>query len=122
VLAGLLMFWALQASGYGFWFACAWLPFLLGLGLMALAWQSKTARWLHLRVHSAQARKFAISLPIPIRMAGWFLRTFKDRIHGLDTVPADQLLQALESTAAPENPVYIEVDDEDGERVEIYIG
>jgi hypothetical protein len=31
-------------------------------------------------------------------------------------------LDALEESTTPENPIYIKVDDEDGEQVEIYIG
>jgi len=31
-------------------------------------------------------------------------------------------LDALEESTTPETPIYIKVDDEDGEQVEIYIG
>ncbi|HWQ83203.1 MAG TPA: hypothetical protein VN363_01475, partial [Anaerolineales bacterium] len=50
VLAGLLMYWANLSQGIGFWFACASVPFILGLLLIVLAVQSRTARWLYLRV------------------------------------------------------------------------
>src|SRR3989304_3403363 len=50
IIGGLLMFWAFQSGGISFWFACAWLPFLLGLAGIVLAYGSRTARWLHLRL------------------------------------------------------------------------
>jgi hypothetical protein len=35
----------------------------------------------------------------------------------------DEILQAVDDTTSPENPLYIEVDEgENGEKVQIYIG
>jgi hypothetical protein len=50
VAGGLLMFLAYQATGFSFWFGCAWLPFLLGVAAMAVAWSARASRWLHLRI------------------------------------------------------------------------
>ncbi|MCK4976036.1 MAG: hypothetical protein KAS36_03815 [Anaerolineales bacterium] len=126
ILGGLLMYWAQQAYGIGFWFICAWVPFLLGLALMVMAWQSRTARWIHIRVHQRPGewpQKIALSFPIPLRMTAWFLRVFGGRIPGLRDTSVDELIVALGDSTSPENPLFIEVeDDEDGERVEIFIG
>jgi hypothetical protein len=35
IIGSLLMFWAYQSTGFSFWFGCAWLPFLLGVAVMA---------------------------------------------------------------------------------------
>lgn len=125
-LGGLLLFWAQQAYGIGFLFFCAWVPLLLGVLLIVLGWQSRTSRWLHLRIYQQPGewpQKIAISFPIPIRMTSWFFRTFRSTIPGMDNLSMDELINALEQSTSPENPLYVEVeDDEDGERVEIYIG
>lgn len=126
VLGGLLMFWAYMASGFGFWFGCAWLPFLLGVAVMALAVSSRTSRWLHLRVHQKPGERpqtIAISFPLPLRFAAWFVRNFGRYIPKLDRSGLDEMILALGNTTGPDSPFYIEVDEgEDGEQVQIYIG
>lgn len=124
-ISALLMYAAYNSGGFGFWFACTWFPFLFGVAVMALAATSRTARWLHVRIHQSPGefpQKIAFSLPIPIRLAGWFFRTFRHTIPGLDEVPnIDEMLKALENVT-PEAPFFVEVDEGDGERVEVYIG
>lgn len=128
VVGGLLMGWAVQASGVGFWFVCATIPFIIGVLVMFFGWQSRNARWLHLRVQQApgeRPQRIALSFPLPVGLSAWFIRTFRNRIPGMENVPqdVDQLLYAVRDGTNPENPIYIKVDDdEDGEKVEIFIG
>jgi hypothetical protein len=125
VISALLLFWAQQASGVGFWFFCAGVPFTLGIVLIVLAWQSRTARWLHLRVHQSPGERpqnIAISFPLPLRFSSWFLRTFHNRIPGMEGVPIDEAMSVIEKSTSPDQPLFIKVEEEDGERVEIYIG
>jgi len=128
VLSGMLMYWALQSAGVGFWFICAIIPFVIGVLVMAMGAQSRTARWLHLRVQQPpgeRPQRIAISFPLPIGLTSWFFRTFRHRIPGMDSVPEniDEILNAMRDSTSPENPIYIRVDDdEDGDKVEIFIG
>ena len=127
VLGGVLLYAAVQAaSGVNFWFFCASVPFTLGLLAIILAWQSRTSPWLHLRVQQAPGespQRIAISLPLPIRPAAWFLRTFGHRIPAMKEQALDEVILAVGKNATPENPIYIQVDEgDDGEKVEIYIG
>ena len=125
LVAAFLMYLAWQANGLGFWFACTWFPFLLGVGIMALAWASRTARWIHVRVTQKPGEKpgkIAVSLPIPLHLTAWFLRTFRHRIPGLENTAVDEVIMALK-VASPETPFYVEVNEgDDGEHVEVYIG
>ena len=125
VISGGLMFLAYLRSGFGFWFACTWFPFLFGVAIMALAWASRTARWLHVRVHQAEnerPRNIAISLPLPIRFTAWLVRIFRPHIPNVEGVNIDEMILALEKTS-PDSPMYVQVNEgEDGERVEVYIG
>ena len=125
VASTVLMYLALQASGAGFWFACATLPFLLGFALAALAWASRTSRWLHVRVKTGQKswpRNIAVSFPIPIRLTAWFLRTFKPNLPNLQGTSLDELILALEYTSS-DAPLYVDVaEGANGERVQVFIG
>ncbi len=124
VLGSLLLFWVQQRAGVGFWFFCFSAPFLIGLAVMVLAYQSRTAHWLHVRIHQAHGKwpqRINLSFPLPIRLTAWFLGRFKDRISGLQNTSLDEIILAL--TTTPENPLFVQVDEgEDGERVEIFIG
>lgn len=130
VLFAFLMYRALEVGGYSFWFFCSWIPFFLSVAAVALAWQSRTMPWLHLRVDQAPddwPRRIAFSFPLPIGLASWGLRTFGHFIPnlenaGLSVDDLDKLVYGLKDHTSPDNPLYIEVDEEDGERVLIFIG
>jgi hypothetical protein len=125
VISGLFMYLAYQASGFGFWFACLWFPFLFGIIVISLSAASRTARWMHVRIHQEPGewpQTIAISMPLPIRFAAWIMRIFKPHIHGIDNANLDEMILALEKTS-PEQPLYVQVDEGDsGEKVEVYIG
>lgn len=125
MLGGFFMYWALQAAGISFWLFLASLLFFLGVLVMALAWQSRDGHWLHLRIEQSPEewpRKIVISLPLPVRLTAWFLRTFGDWIPAFQETALDEVILALDNTTTTENPIYIEIDDdEDGERVLIFI-
>jgi hypothetical protein len=124
-ISGFLMVLAFQNSGFGFWFACLWLPLLFGVLIISLAAASRTTRWLHVRVHQEPGewpQTIAISLPIPIRFTAWLVRIFKPHIHGMDKTSLDEVILALEKVS-PDQPFYVRVDEgETGEKVEVYIG
>ncbi|MBN2549296.1 MAG: hypothetical protein JXB15_09070 [Anaerolineales bacterium] len=126
VLGGALMYRAFDASGIGFWFVCASLPFILGMLILVLGVQSHSAPWIHLRVQQEPGEKperIAISFPIPVGITTWFLRTFGGRIKQLQGTSLDEIILALEKTSRAGEPIYIKVDEGDeGEKVEIYIG
>jgi len=119
------MYAALQSSGISIWFLCAGLLFTLGLILVVLAWQSRSARWLHLRIQQRPGQtpnRIALSFPLPIHLTAWFFRTFRDRIPGLQNTSIDEMILALDHSANPESPIFISVNEEDGESVQIFIG
>jgi len=128
IAGSLLMLWAYQTSGFSFWFGCTWLPFLLGVALIAMAWGSRSARWLHLRIKQEPGewpQTIAFSFPLPLHFAAWFMRTFGQFIPKVNEIGLDfdQLIQSFENSTTPDTPFYIEVDDGDnGETVQIYIG
>ena len=128
IIGSLLMLWVYQSTGFSFWFACTWLPFLLGVALIAMAWGSRSARWLHLRVKQEPGewpQTIAFSFPLPLNFAAWFMRTFGQFIPKVNEIGLDfdQIIESFKDSTTPETPFYIEVDEGDnGETVQIYIG
>ena len=126
ILAGVLLYttW-MAARGPNFWFACAWLPFLIGIGIIVLAWGGHTVRWLHVRIQQKTGewpQSLSFSIPLPLRLLAWLVRIFKSRIPGVEGRRLDEMILALQNTS-PEAPFYLDVNEgEDGERVQIFIG
>jgi hypothetical protein len=115
-----------HAGQHNFWFVCGFLPLLLGLLAMFLSWWSQTAHWLHVRVNPTRgnpSKRVNISMPIPIRLAGWLLRNFGDRIPGLkDQAHVREALPALFKAMDQEDaPLVVEVNEEDGSQVQVYL-
>ncbi len=125
VVSAVLMYFAYQSGGFGFWFACLWFPLLLGVVVISLAAASRTARWLHVRVHQEEGewpKTIAISMPLPIRFVAWILRIFRPHIPHMEDTSLDEVILALDKTS-PDQPFYVKVDEsESGEKVEVYIG
>ncbi|MFH2103656.1 MAG: hypothetical protein ABIJ39_09925 [Chloroflexota bacterium] len=129
VLSGALMFWAMQAAGYNFWFFCAWLPFILGVVMISMAAGGRNSRWLYVNVEPKPGKKephIVLGFPLPLKFAAWFLRTFGDKIPELKNTSLDEIIQAVETfdaSTADNQPLIVSVDDgDDGERVQVYIG
>ncbi len=125
IIGAALMYLAVRSDGFGFWFACAWFPFLFGVAVLALAWGSRQARWLHVRIRrqpGESPQRISISLPLPLRLAASVIRIFNIRTREIENQRLSDLILTLEKTS-PEAPFYVHVNDsDDGEQVEIYIG
>ena len=102
---------------------CGWFPMLLGLLIMLLAWWSRSARWLHLRISEEGRRKIALSFPLPLSLAAWVLRLAQPFVPQLAETGVDDLLIALRDADIDDEALFIDVqDEEDGEHVQVYIG
>ena len=105
------------------WLVCGWLPLLLGLTVVLLALWSRQAAWLHLRISEGGKRKMGFSFPLPLRLTAWVVRIAQPFVPQLRDTAMDDVIMALRDSAAHGEPLFIDVEDEeDGERVEIYIG
>ena len=104
-----------------FFLICGLIPFLLGLVTVLLAFWSRTARWLHVRIRGEQ--RISISFPLPLRLAGWILRLVRPWVPQLEKTGLDEVILSLDESLTGEGGFYVDVqDDEDGERVQVYIG
>jgi polyhydroxyalkanoate synthesis regulator phasin len=123
-LGAIWMYMGYTANGFGFGFWLSWLPFLLGIFILALSFQSRYSVWLHVRIKQKPGetpQRIAISLPLPISLTRWVISTFGNKIPGMEGQPVEEYSEMLKSVS-PEEPFYVHVDEGDGEEVEVFIG
>ena len=111
------------AGGAWGWLLCGWPLLLTGLLILVLAVWSRRATWMHLRITEGGRRKMAFSFPVPLGLAAWGIRIAQPFVPQLQETGIDEVILAVRDSASRDEPLFIDVqDDEDGERVEIYIG
>jgi hypothetical protein len=126
VLSAWWMFSIQQNAGLNFWFFCMSMPLLFGILLIALGAGSGTSRWLYVNVDRTHQnewpRNITIALPLPLGLVGWFLRNFGSHIEGLKKTTVDEVLMAVSMAKSLTEPLIVHVDDDGGERVQVFIG
>lgn len=123
-LGAIWMYTSYGASGFGWGFWLAWFPFIFGIFVVAISFQTSRSVWLHVRIKQSPGEtpaRIAISLPVPVGLTRWFLRNFGGRIPGLRDQPYEEYGDIL-NNLSPEEPFYVHVQEEDGEEVEVFIG
>lgn len=117
-----------QSAGQNFWFYCLAVWLMFAVAIIALAGWSRTARWLFVNMERTRGdgpRHITFGFPLPIGLAGWFLRNFGHHIDGLRHTNVDEVIEAVSTaTSATDGaPLVVNVDEgEDGERVQVFIG
>jgi hypothetical protein len=131
ILVAVLSAWGIYGIkkniGMNFWFYCLLAPLFLGVLLIMVGAAGQGSRWLYVNVdrHNADdwPRNITLGFPLPLALTSWFLRTFGHHIHGLKNTNVDDIIQILDATGKSDEPFIVNVnDDEDGERVQVYIG
>lgn len=124
LILGSLVIGMIYATGAALgWLVCGWLPMLLGLLVVFLALWSRQATWMHLRISEGGQHKMAFSFPLPLTLAAWTIRIAEPFVPQLRETGVDDLILALRESASLGEPFSIDVqDDQEGERVELYIG
>lgn len=135
ILSTVLFSWILfsiqQNAGLNFWFYCFSMPLFFGILLIILGAGSKNSRWIYVNVDRTNSkkdkdgpRKISIAFPLPIKFAGWFIKNFGSRIDGLKNTNVDDVVQAIAmANQGFTDPIIVHVDDnDDGEKVQVFIG
>lgn len=116
-----------QNVGVNFWFFCLLFPLMLGVLLIAIGSSGQGSKWLYVNVDRRYSddwpRNITFGLPIPLGLTAWFMRTFGHNINGMNKAQVDGIVEVLNATDKSDAPFIINVDDDDdGERVQVYIG
>jgi hypothetical protein len=118
------MYAALERAGsLGFWFFCASLPLALGVLVTALAFSSRESRWLYLNVKQKPGETpQRIVISFPMNLVTWLFNVFGNFMPGRERERTGMVMDAFAQSISSDEPVLIEVHDDDGEDVQVYIG
>jgi hypothetical protein len=124
---GLRSMYQASEGAITFWFVCVLILFILTFILTALAFMSRSAPWIHVRVKEKGGHKIAISLPLPMGLAQWGIHIARnfvpDAEQGNLDMAAEFIRSARHNLKGPDTePLMINVDDEDGDQVQVFIG
>jgi hypothetical protein len=123
VVGAYWMYASLQASGFSFWFYCAWLPFLLGVLVVAVAFSSRTSRWIYVNVKQKPGESpQRIVIAFPLSLVSWLLMFVKGKMYEHERGAMDEVLGAVFNSTKSTEPLMVDVQEEDGEHVQVYIG
>jgi len=116
-----------QNVGVNFWFFCLMFPLLLGVLLIAIGSAGQGSKWLYVNVDRRYAndwpKNITLGFPLPLGLTSWFMRTFGHNINGMNKAQVDGIVEVLNATGNSDAPVIVNVDDDDdGDRVQVYIG
>lgn len=103
---------------------CLWSIFILALFMTIVIFFVRRAAWLHVRIQEKNGRRIAISLPLPLRLANWVLniaRHYVPKEQAVYLQTAAVFVDELRRNPDQE-PIIINVDDDDGDKVQVYIG
>jgi len=117
------MFSSLQSAGMGFWFYCSWLPFLLGVLVTAVAFSSRTSRWIYVNIKQKPGESpQRIVFAFPLSVVSWGINLAKHNIPERERGAAEDVMRAVFDSTKSNEPLMVDVDEQDGEHVQIYIG
>lgn len=114
--------WLAAGLGWGFWLS--FIPFAIGVLLMWAGWETRLARWLHIRFRQrpgSRPQVIAFSLPLPIGLTRWAVRRFGHYTPFNNGQDSADILDELDQAFSADGPTHIFVDDRDGEQVEIWV-
>lgn len=116
-----------QNAGVNFWFFCLMFPLMLGVLLIAIGSAGQGSKWLYVNVDRRYAtdwpKNITLGFPLPLGLTAWFMRTFGHNINGMSKTQVDGIVEVLNATGNSDEPFIVNVDDDDdGDRVQVYIG
>jgi len=131
VFITVLSAWAIyaiqQSAGTNFWFYCMIFPLMLGVLLLALGGGGRSSRWIYVDVDRRDAKPgdgpkhITLGFPIPFGFVSWFFDNFGHNIKGMDKNKVDGIVQMMHATKDSNEPLMVNVDDDDA-HVQVYIG
>ena len=105
-------------------FMCIWSIFIIALFVAVLLLMGRRSTWFYINVEEKDGHQFTFGMPMPLGLVNWSIKVArpfvpdKQAAH-LETANAFVSVMKDDPEAAP---IIIDVDDEDGDKVQVYIG
>jgi hypothetical protein len=121
--AGLiLMYQSSEVALLGF--MCIWSIFIIALFVSVLLLMARRSTWFYINVEERDGSRFTFGMPMPLGLVNWSIKAARPFVPGkqaahLETANAFVSVMKDDPEAAP---IMIDVDDEDGDKVQVYIG
>ncbi|MBN1680906.1 MAG: hypothetical protein JW966_11500 [Anaerolineae bacterium] len=107
---------------------CGWVFVAMAAVVVWVGIWSRWSPWVHVRVREQDGGRFAFSLPVPVSLLGvlvwplkYIVRPFVDDDTAENINMVTSLLLMMRGLPSDE-PIIIDVDEEDGDKVLVYIG
>lgn len=107
---------------------CGWSVFALAALIALIGWFSQWSRWVHVRIREQDGSRIAFSLPLPLGLIGIitdiasaFVRKFANRETAENLEMVTSLLTLLDDEPMDE-PLVLDIVDEDGDHVQVFVG
>jgi hypothetical protein len=121
ILGAFMLYLVYGARGAWGWALCGWPVFALGVLVVVAAWWLRTARWVHVRVRGKE--NVTISIPLPLKLTAWAFKIAKPFVPQLRDTGVDEVIMGMADTLGKDGqPLYVDVNDDEGEHVQVYIG
>lgn len=113
----------MYAALHTFWFYIALMSFLFWVGVIAIGFDSRTSRWIYIDVNEKPGEHGHIVISFPLAPLRWLVNLFGRHIPTeYKSVLDEQIFQAVLRTKQSDPPFFVDAHDEDGHRVQVYIG
>lgn len=105
-------------------FLCIWPIFIISLFITILMLMTRHSTWMYLNVEEKGGSRFTFGMPMPLGWVKWGVRAARPFVpekqaEHLETASAFASVMKEDPEAMP---IVIDVDDDDGDNVHIYIG
>lgn len=107
---------------------CGWSVFALAALIALIGWFSQWSRWVHVRIREQDGARIAFSLPLPLGLIGIvtdiasvFVHKFANRETAENLELVTSLLTLMDDEPLDE-PLVLDIVDEDGDHVQVFVG
>jgi len=103
---------------------CGWSAFVVAAIIALAGWWSRSAAWVHVRIRESDGDRLSFSLPLPMGLAGWGLGLAQRYVDDDTRATLDVAAGLLDMFRAADSnePMTVEIDEEDGDHILVHIG
>jgi hypothetical protein len=124
VLSAVGVYWILQSQGLSAWLILVALPLIFGIVLIAFSAGGHQSHFIIVDVHQKKGEEpehIFLGFPLPLKLFNWFIKTFKNVIPGLKNIDLEDFMTVLDNSVSKGEPMLINVEENSGEHVKVFM-